>query len=477
VLCGPLLRVAKISPFFAFTGDPMTSGSAHTLQPATHVRWGILACIVMVTVLTYLDRLNLSIAGRYIQDELALSTQTMGWVFSAFLLGYSLFQIPAGWAGDRYGPKQVMTAAILLWSVFTALTGLAPSLILHRWIGMAGSLMLVRFLVGVGEAANSPNNNKIVANWIGSDHRGIGSSFTVLGIGIGGVFTPPLIAWIMRHWGWRSSFYVSGFLGLFVVLVWQWYVANAPEEHRNVNAAELQLIHQGRRDKSKDGATASTPPWKKMLSNRSVWGILLGYLCQGFPIYFYHTWFFIYLVRVRHLSIVQGGLWGATPYLAIALLSPTGGWFSDFAASKLGRRTGRRLAVCVGMVTSAVLIWVGGAADTSTAAIALLALGAGFNLFAATTFWATCIDVTEEFTGSLSGLMNTFGNLGGWLSPIVSAYVATHFGWDRALDCAAVVSIASALFFLPVRADQKVDRVETALGVPQMSVSPVSSEP
>jgi MFS transporter, ACS family, glucarate transporter len=426
-------------------------------RPATRVRWGILACVVMVTVLTYLDRLNLSIAGRYIQDELALSTQAMGWVFSAFLLGYSLFQIPAGWAGDRYGPKKIMAGAILLWSFFTALTGLAPSLIFHRWIGMAGSLMLVRFLVGVGEAANSPNNNKIVANWIGSDHRGIGSSFTVLGIGIGGVFTPPLIAWIMGRWGWRSSFYVSGLLGVLVVLVWQCYVANSPEEHARVNAEELQLIQRGRGHKPKDDVGARKTPWKHMLSKRSIWGILLGYLCQGFPIYFYHTWFFIYLVRVRHLSIAQGGFWGAAPYLAIAMLSPTGGWFSDFAAGRLGRRRGRRLAVCVGMLASALLIWVGGAARTSTTAIVLLALGAGFNLFAATTFWATCIDVTEEFTGSLSGLMNTFGNLGGWLSPIVSAYVATHFGWNRALDCAAVVSIASALFFLMVQADQKVD--------------------
>src|ERR1017187_6523658 len=154
----------------------MAVEQATVLGKPTNVRWAIMACVVMVTVLTYLDRLNLGIAGKYLQDELSLSTQQMGWVFSAFLLGYSIFQVPGGWAGDKYGPKNILTGAILLWSLFTALTGLAPELIIVRWLGVVGSLVLVRFLVGVGEAANSPNNAKIVANWIGSEHRGIGSS-------------------------------------------------------------------------------------------------------------------------------------------------------------------------------------------------------------------------------------------------------------------------------------------------------------
>jgi MFS transporter, ACS family, glucarate transporter len=425
-------------------------------QEPTKVRWGILACVVMVTVLTYMDRLNLSIAGKSIQDELHLSTHTMGWIFSAFLLGYSIFQLPGGWAGDRYGPKNILTGAILLWSLFTALTGLAPGLITSRWIGMAGSLILVRFLVGLGEAANSPNANKIVANWVGSEHRGFGSSFAIIGIGIGGTFTPPLIAWIMQHWGWRSSFYISGLFGLIVVLIWEWYVANSPEEHPKVNAAELALIQKDR-GRSQDGNNGEKPPWRKMLANRSVLGLSLGYMCQGFPIYFYHTWFFIYLVQVRHLSIRQGGFWGSTPYLAIVVFAPLGGWVSDQAVKKFGKRNGRRLAVALGMVSSGMLLWAGAGISSSTSAIALLAIGAGFNMFAATTYWATCIDITRNYTGSVSGIMNTFGNFGGWLSPIVSAYVATTFGWNRALDCAAVVSIASAIFFLLVQADRTID--------------------
>lgn len=426
----------------------------------TRVRWAIMACIVMVTMLTYLDRLNLGIAGKYIQDELAISTHTMGWIFSAFLLGYSIFQVPGGWMGDRFGPKNILTGAILLWSIFTAMTGLMPDLIGGRWIGVAGALIFARFLVGVGEAATSPNNNKIIANWIGSGHRGFGTSFTVIGIGLGGALTPPLIAYVMQRWGWRSSFYLSGLIGLFVVLVWEWYVTNTPEEHPRVNASELASIREGRGGKPKIAGEFEKPPWRQILLNRSVWGLSLGYMCQGFPIYFYHTWFFIYLVRVRHLSITQGGFWGSTPYLAIAVLAPIGGWFSDMAVRKLGKRAGRRLAVAIGMCSSGLLLWAGAGIASSTSAIAVLALGAGLNMFATTTFWATCIDLTEDFTGSLSGVMNTFGNLGGWLSPVVSAYVATTFGWNYALYCAAAVSVASAGFFMLVKADKRIDRPE-----------------
>lgn len=441
------------------TLGPLVSVTMTRVGKPTRIRFSILASVVMVTVLTYLDRLNLSIAGKYIQDELSFSTHTMGWVLSAFLLGYSLFQVPGGWAGDRFGPKRVLTAAILLWSIFTALTGLAPGLAMSRWIGVAGCFMMIRFLVGIGEAAAAPSCNKLVANWIGAESHGVGSSAFVMGIGVGGALTPPLIAWVMQSWGWRSSFYLSGVLGIFIALLWHWWVTNSPEDNPRVNAEELALIRRARGVKKEVPSGLKNTPWAEMLSKPSVWGVLLGYFCQGFPIYFFHTWFFIYLVRVRHLSIAQGGIWGSTPYIAIAVLAPLGGWFSDRAVKSVGKRLGRRLAVCIGMFGSSILMWTGASTTNSREAITLLALGAGLNMFAATTFWAACIDVTDQFTGSLSGLMNTFGNFGGWLSPIVSAYVATRFGWNRALDCAAVVSIASALFFLLVRADQKVDTV------------------
>jgi MFS transporter, ACS family, glucarate transporter len=426
-------------------------------QRATRVRWRVMFLVMLATGLTYLDRVNLSIAGHAIESEMHFSTVTMGWIFSAFLLGYALMQVPGGWAADRFGPRRVLAVAILWWSVFTALTGLVPRLPLVRWIGLAAAFMVVRFLVGVGEAACSPTNNKIVANWMGSHARGVGASFSIVGIGLGGAITPPLIAWIMRRWGWRSSFYISGLIGLAFAAYWYFYVRSSPEEHPKVNEGELRFIESQRLERTYSNATQQATPWARLLRSRSVWGLVLGYFCQGYPIYFYYTWLFIYLVKVRHLTVAQGGVWGTLPYLSIALLAPFGGLFSDFMSRQLGKTRGRRSAVWLGMLVSALFLWLGSRASNSIAAVLLLAVASGSNMFAATTFWATCIDLTRQFTGALSGLMNMFGNLGGWLSPIVTAYVATRFGWEKALDLAALVTLAGAGCFALVTANHSLD--------------------
>src|ERR1700689_4423772 len=375
-------------------------------------RWPTLSPPMFMRVVTYVDRLNLSIAGQSIQHELGFSTETMGWLLSAFLLSYALLQIPGGWLADRFGARDVLFAAVLWWSLFTMLTAVAPNLPLARWFTVAWSFAIIRFLVGVGEASSQPSINKIVAAWSGSGSRGFGTSFSIAGIGVSGAATPVLIAWMMQRWGWRSSFYVAGAAGIVTAIVWRFYVTNRPADHPGVNAEELALLTDPATSDSAAIARTTKTPWKKLLASRSIAGLALGYFCQGFPIYFFHTWFFIYLVDIRHLSITKSSLLGTMPYIAIAALAPLGGLFSDFAVRRFGKRQGRRLAIATGMIASAILLWLGSNTRGDFTAILLLAAGAGFNLFAAVSFWAVCIDLTTEFTASVSGLMNTFGNLG-----------------------------------------------------------------
>ena len=435
---------------------PVPKDSASFLEPgqsfpsgATSVRWLMMGMVTATTILTYLDRLNLSIAGKYIQDEFSIPLKTMGWIFSAFLLGYALWQIPGGYLADRYGPRKVLVIAISWWSILTAATAVAPRLPLGRWFGLAWSFAIVRFLIGIGEAPSSPCYTKIVANWMGYAQRGLGSSFNLLGIGLGGALTPVLITFIMQHWGWRASFYCCGLVGILVALAWYFLAADRPDQHPGVNHAEVELIG---RNRSNDVQFASQGhvPWGRIFTNRSVIALVVGYFCQGFPIYFFHTWLFIYLVRVRGFSLTQGGFYGAIPYLAIALASPLGGFFSDFAVRKFGKRLGQRIAVWVGMFSSAILLWEGAHAENKVSAILLLAAAAGCNMFAAVTFWAACIDLGQEYAGSVAGLMNTMGNLGGWLSPIVTAYMASKLGWTSALTLAALITAASGLCWLLV---------------------------
>jgi len=427
----------------------------------TRVRWHIIGLLTLITALTYLDRLNLSIAGKYIQDEYALSTQTLGWILSAFVLGYALFQVPGGWLGDRFGPRGVLTLAILWWSAFTAATALAPRLSPRHWVGLTGSFILIRFLIGAGEAAALPNANKIVAFWVGENRRGVGNSMFLMGIGIGGTITPMLIATIMQRWGWQTTFYVSGAIGIVLAIVWHGYATNRPEQHHRVNAQELAIIHAGapsiRPLPARESPARLRPPWKKMLANVSTWGLMLSYFCEGYPNYIFYTWFFLYLVRARGMTVSQGGFWGAAPFLAILALAPLGGWFSDRAVAKLGKRRGRQTAVWVGMTCSALFITAGAHTRANSAAVVLLSAALGFNIFATSTWWATCNDLTQNFCGSLSAMMNMCGNLGGWVSPILTAYIATHLGWTQALDFAALVTFAACILWIPINAEQNLE--------------------
>jgi len=436
---------------------PRPVHDASHLAPATHVRWRILILLAIIAALTYLDRLNLSIAGKHIQDEFAFSNETMGWVLSAFVLGYALFQVPGGWLGDRLGPRDVLTAAILFWSGMTAATALVPRLPLVGALGLAGSFAFVRFLVGVGEGTAFPNTSRMVAFWMSAGERGIGNSLWLIGIGAGGMVTPFFISRLAEGWGWRASFYVCAVIGVFVALLWRFYATNHPEEHPRVNEAELALIRVGRSE-SLARASATPTPWGKMFSSLSVWGLILSYFCIAYPAYIFYTWFFIYLVRVRGLSVAQGGLWGSAPFIAIALLAPLGGWVSDRAVARLGKRRGRQSAVMMGASISALLMWAGGHTENNAAAILLLAGAAGFNLFATATWWAACNDLTRRHSGSLSGLMNMTGNLGGWLSPIVTAKIATRFGWTEALDFAALVTLSAGVLWLLVNAENALEK-------------------
>jgi MFS transporter, ACS family, glucarate transporter len=426
-------------------------------QRPTHVRWRVLSILTLIMVVTALGRLNLSIAGKYIQDEFSFTTQTMGWILGAFGFGYALFQVPCGWAGDRFGARKTLTFAIVWWSTFTVLMSFVASLFRSSWWNLAWAFGIVRFLTGAGEAASYPNANKIVAFWTAKEEHGIGSSLLLGGVGAGGVLAPVVLSRAIERWGWRSSFVLCGLLAVTVALVWFLYSTNRPEEHHGVNAAELKLLGSTWRGNGHSFRLKGTP-WRTIFSSRSVWGLILSYFCHGYTPYIFFTWFFIYLTRVRGLTVTQGGLWGSTPFIAMTLMAPIGGWLSDKAVTRFGRRDGRRSTVWIGMTASALLLIAGGRAAGDTSAILLLAAAAGFSSFAAPSWWAACIDMSPNYSGSLSGLMNTCANIAGGVAPILTAHLATAFGWTRALDVAALVSFTGGVIWLVVDAN---DNLET----------------
>jgi MFS transporter, ACS family, glucarate transporter len=425
-------------------------------QRPTGVRWQILAILSLIMVVTAFGRLNLGIAGKSIQEEFHLSTQAMGWIFGAFAFGYALFQIPSGWAADRFGPRRTLTLAILWWATLTIAMNAVPFLALRLSLNLAWTFGVIRFLTGLGEAASYPNANRIVAFWTTKSERGIGSSLLLGGVGAGGVLAPALFAATMQRWGWRSSFLVSGILAVIVAVTWFLFSTNRPEEHAGVNAAELEILTADRRSDRVAYASTKTP-WRNILFNRSVWGLLISYFFHGYTPFIYFTWFFIYLTRVRGLTIAKGGLWATTPFIAMTILSPIGGWLSDRAVQRYGVKRGRQSTVWIGMTTSALLLWIGSRTGNNTTAILLLAGAAGFSNFAAPSWWASCIDLAPNHSGSLSALMNTCANSAGGIAPVLTGYIATNFGWIRALDFAALMSFTAGVVWIFVDASNNVE--------------------
>jgi len=425
-----------------------------TEHKPSRVRWRILGLLFLISVVTYIDRVNISIAGKELMPVLGLSAVQMGTVFSSFVLGYALFQIPGGWMGDRWGSRRILTLAVLWWSLFTVLTAKADHLFSSKLIGVLGSLILIRFLIGVGEAAALPNFNRTVANWLAPSERGLGMGVSIGGIGLGSAMTPPLVAWLMIQYGWKTAFYVTGSLGIGVAGAWYLSSRDDPRKHPGVNQQELDWITRT------SGESQSALPAKQsmadLLKTRSVWFLTLSYTMLGYIAYIYLSWFFLYLVNVRHFTVLQGSFWASGPFIAMALFCPLGGWLSDRLTKKYGRREGRNGVGGAGMLLTGLLIFSGAMAREPYTAIVLLSLGAGILYATVGAYWASTIDLSHEHSGALSGLMNMGANLGGTLSPTLTPLIGEAWGWPAALTVAAGVALLGSLLWLGVKYDHPV---------------------
>ncbi len=433
-------------------------------QPAadfkpSHTRWTILALLLAISIITYIDRVNISVTARQMIPALGLTNVEMGQIFSAFVLGYALFQIPGGRLGDRWGPRTVLTVAVVWWSLFTAMTALAPSSVLAGVMGIWGSLMIVRFLIGVGEAAALPNFNRVVANWCGPHERGLGIAITISGIGVGSALTPPITAWIMVNYGWQMAFYWAGALGILIALVWFWFATDRPDAHPRVNAAEAALI-RGNEPVRSAPRVATPVPWKAFVRTPSVWWLVLSYTCFGYVAYVYLSWFYLYLVEVRNFSVLRGALFAASPFIAMTVFCPLGGWVTDRLSGRFGSNKGRRWVGVGGMILAALSIIGGAAIDEPFTALALLSLGAGWLYFTIGAFWSSTVDLSKTHAGTLSGVMNTGANLGGTISPTLTPWIANQFGWTIALGVAAILAFIGALCWLGIRPADGLTRLE-----------------
>ena len=381
----------------------------------TRVRRKVLAMTVALAAITYLDRVAIGVTRPYIARDLNLTQTQMSYVFSAFYLSYALFEIPTGWWGDKVGTRRVLTRIVCWWSAFTVLTGFAWSY---------SSLLAIRFLFGAGEAGAWPNVARTFSRWFPRRDRGTVQGTFFMGAHLAGGVTPALATALLAYMDWRTMFAVFGSIGFIWSLVWYRWFRDTPAEHPAVSGAERAFIEDGI---VKDERPLEKTQWTRLFANRTVVCLCLMYFTQTFGNAFYVTWLPTYLASTG-LSNATAAILSGLPLTLSVVADLMGGITTDMAARRLGLRLGRIL-VGGGALTAAGLFTIAAAfTDSPIAGAVLIALGGASSNFLLGSAWGTCLDIGGRRAGAVSGAMNTSGQVGAILSPILISLVAQRSG-------------------------------------------------
>ena len=427
----------------------MTSPSNTSVaMRASRVRYGVIALALVITAISYLDRVCISMTAPFIQQDLHLSELQMGLVFSVFTFAYALFEIPGGWLADRFGPRLMLTRIVVWWSLMTAVTGLA---------GGFASLLIIRLSFGVGEAGMFPGLSRAFSQWLPESWRGNAFGLIIMSALIGGAATQWMTAELLgsAHWSWRTIFFVYALAGVAWVIVWFWWFRDEPEDHHSVNEAELEIIDKPSAVGNQH--SASKTPWREILRNRSMILLCGMYFGVIYGWYFFLTWMPKYLLAARGFDLKSTGLFAMLPLLFMAAGVALAGWTSDRLTVRLGRRWGRSLPGIVGLPLAAVLLVIAIEIPDAKISAFLFAAGAGFATFGVAPAWAACLDIGGANAGVVTGIMNTFGNLGGAVGPmIVGVYLDWFHSWNVPLLTVAFFYLVAAACWLGIRADEEI---------------------
>ena len=412
------------------------------MAPRSRVRYRVLAFAFALAVVTYLDRICISAAAPFIMADLGLSMLQMSVVFSAFTLAYSLFEVPSGWRGDVVGARRVLTRIVLWWSAFTMLTGAAWSLRV---------LVAIRFLFGAGEAGAFPNIQRSFSRWFPARERGRANGVLFLGSRLGGALAPALAIVLIQRWGWRASFVVFGALGVVWAALWHAWYRDSPAEHPAVDDRERAWIAQDAASPGAEPKERPDVPWRRLLTCPNLYAICGMYFAFGYGLYFYFTWLPTYLIRVLGFSALAGGFFAGLPFVLAGGADLAGGWLTDRLSQARGLRVGRCYLGCASFGGCALLLLASTQAASPVVKAVLLALALACADLALSACWAVCLDTGARYAGVVTGFMNTFGNLGGFVGPLVVGYAVERWGsWALPFSITAAVYAVGAVLWLAI---------------------------
>ncbi|MFI5023799.1 MAG: MFS transporter [Alphaproteobacteria bacterium] len=425
------------------TAHPEADTSAilpSTGAPRSGIRWFVLFLISLMYLITYMDRANISVTAAAMASEFGMSKIEMGLVFSVFGWAYAAGQIPGGWLADRFGPKKVLLTIVSFWSFMTAATA---------WASGTLSLLIVRFLFGLGEAGAFPTATRAMQLWFPREERGIIQGVTHCFSRLAVAITPFIAVAIMIAFGWRWVFYSFAVLGLVWAIAFAVLYRNRPQEHPGVNEAELAHIRGGRENAAIHSTAKQSVPWKLIFSSPNMWYIAGAYFCFFYGAYFYVSWFPTYLLEYRHLSLKAVGLWASVPLITAMIGDIAGGLLTDTLYRRTKRlKFSRRIVAAPALLGAAVFLVPAGLTADAMTAIVCLAASNFFLEMVLGPAWAVPMDVGGASSGTVTGVMNMSGAVGASLSPLVFGTLVQHGSWIAPFLVTAGVLVTGALIWI-----------------------------
>lgn len=407
-------------------------------------RAGVVFLMVLLSVMTYIDRIIITIAGPGIIKEFSVSETQMGTVYSAYLFSYAIMMIPGGWFTDAAGPRVSLAVMAFGSALFTGLTALGGSPGLGTYIGIVASFLVVRLAMGIFASPMYPAAGRMSANWNPPQARARVWGWIASGAGFGGACTPLLFSWMRAHYGWRGSFWLAAAGSAVLAGIWYWYVRDYPPGEKHVL-----------RKSQSHGPT----PWKELFRNRDLMLLTAGYFTVNYFEYIFFFWLYYYFGQIRKMGMDQSAIYTTLMWIAWIVMTPTGGWASDKLAVRFGLRNGRRIIVVACLAISAILVAIGSHITGTVPTAVLLCLSLGFAAATDGPYWAAAIDASGKHSGTGGAIFNTGGNLGGMLAPTVTPLLARWFGWSSGLYFGGAVVLLGVLVWFFLEA-QSVRRVE-----------------
>nr|WP_281396604.1 MFS transporter [Sphingomonas kyeonggiensis] len=396
----------------------------------------VLGFLATLSIITFIDRLAIAVTGPSIQKDLGITPAEWGWVLSAYVIAYAVFEIPSGAMGDKHGYRKELTRITVWWSFFTAITAVCRNF----W-----QLAAARFLFGLGAAGAYPNMTGVLYRWLPARERARGQGVIWAASRFGGALAPLLLVPANKHLGWQAVFVLLGVIGAVWALAWWKWFHDKPAEQPGITAAEVAEIG------SDEHAGHSGTPWKQLFGLPQLWLISIAYLFYAFGSWFFFGWFPTWMVKGAGFTVDEMGLYGSIPFLLGVVGNLAGGVLCDRLAARIGNRNAYRLIASTCLVGTAALL-VAMSLATSKLAIVLLA-GAAFMVMdlMLPAAWAMCMSIGGRYGGTASGVMNTAGNLGGFVCSVAFGYVVAATGnYNLPLQGIALMVVLAAMIFATI---------------------------